>query len=119
MGLLDSDIRKIVDNAVSSLLLDATYHAVALTDNGVGRFTETETDHATKGFVDTYSDFTIANGGAQAGDYKITVIQLQLTPTPAIGDRITIDGQKYKIVAIKEDPASATWEFKARLFTSD
>ena len=54
------------------------------------------------------------SGAAQLGDYRIVVIQNQLTPTPQVSDKITVGGRKYTIKEIGEDPAGATWEFRAR-----
>lgn len=97
-----------------SELLDCTVSASAKASDGQGGFTMTyATPVAGKGVITDFSDFARAQG-IPATDRSILIIQGSLAATPKRGDRVTILGQTYDIINVKQDPGEATWELQAR-----
>jgi len=122
MGLLDVEIRTIVDDSISELLLPVTITKVSrgTYDVSEGSFegTTTTTDHIGQGFKDKLFRFEFSDvlrnidGFNQDTETKIVVIQKSFDPEikPEPGDRLVFDGEEYEVQSVIEDPASATWE---------
>jgi hypothetical protein len=114
MTLFNIDLPGIINSAMGSLVLDATITPSTRTPDGQGGQTlNYGTPVAAKGFVDTYSDFARLSG-VPATDRKIIILAASTTAVPKQGDRVTIEGRTYDIIAVNKDPASATYELQAR-----
>ena len=49
------------------------------------------------------------------GDKKIYILYDDLTPTPKVNDRVTINGQEWTVLGHYVDPAQAMWQLQVRL----
>lgn len=75
----------------------------------------TTEEYACQGFIDSYSNYWIAQGVVEAGDRKISIVAKTLSTVPVQGDTITARGETYTIVGdVKTDPAIALWECHCR-----
>ena len=72
------------------------------------------TQYPCRAFVDTYSNFLLANSLILAGDVKVVILtdSLEITPTPS--DTVTVRGKSYAIINVAPDPANATLTLQAR-----
>jgi hypothetical protein len=114
MSLFNIDLPGILNNAMGSLLIDATITPSTRSSDGQGGQTLSYgAPVAAKGFTDTYSDFARLSG-IPATDRKIIILAASTTAVPKQGDRVTIDGGTFDIIAVNKDPALATYELQAR-----
>lgn len=78
----------------------------------------TTTNYVTRGVVLEYSlhDLGVAPG-VQSGDKKVMLIAKPLTDAgvePRGDDSLTIEGKTYSVVAVRRDPATATYVCQCR-----
>ena len=77
-------------------------------------------EHGCRGFVEKFSDFSVAQGLVLASDRKVTILGGTLprgvVPVAGAGqDRIRIEGQVWHVHRIVDrDPAAATYVLQAR-----
>ena len=76
----------------------------------------TYSDHSGQGILGDYDDFQIQGTNVERGDRRVTIIARSLSPltTPSPGDRVEIEGTSYNVVAVKRDPAAATFTCQVR-----
>lgn len=81
----------------------------------------TTTSYVCKALPDTWGAYHLANGLVAATDAKIIVLASTLTIQPQAGDRVTVQGSTYTIVAdggskpaVETDPAQAVWVCRGR-----
>lgn len=114
---LEGPIRRTIGKALKS-----TFYAAKITrttsvpgENPWDPPSETiTTDYPCRGFVDSYSDFYLANSLINSGDVKVVILTDSLAITPALSDTVTIRGKTYSIINISPDPALATYTIQAR-----
>jgi hypothetical protein len=113
---LEGSLAKTIYGAMKSLFIDAT---LVRDTPGSGASYDpaapTQTSYACKAIVDTYSEYTRANGFASESDRKIIILTKSLSVTPVPNDRITVRGVTYAILTVAADPALATWECKGHI----
>ncbi|WP_038342158.1 hypothetical protein [Acinetobacter sp. A47] len=56
-----------------------------------------------------YKSYEIANLGIPAIDNKATVLQNEVSATPAINDIWIVNGYSYRVVNISKDPVNTIW----------
>ena len=114
-SILDGALAKTVGKALGGVFYVATLTRLT---PGVGPAWDpgapTETAHACKGLVDTYSAYERQNTLIQAGDVKVLLLATSLAITPTAGDKVTIRGVAYNIIDVSTDPAKAVWVLQAR-----
>ena len=119
MGL-KSDIQSALAAAFDSNLSDAvkqlTYTKIESTYNPIiGETIITETTYNTRGVLDKERAVEIFNQSYKPQDTVILILQNELNTIPDIDDYIEENGNKWKIIAIKNDPADVTWELLCRI----
>lgn len=77
-------------------------------DPATGDLTGSPTDYATKGLIENYSDFFIAQGIVQSGDRKVTIAAASLTVSPEQGDTLLIGTESFDVVEVKREYAGDT-----------
>ena len=76
-----------------------------------------QTNFTFRGFVEDYSDKTIAETLILQGDRKIVVLRGSLSDTtqiPEPNDTLTIESETYEVVRVMRDPAGAIFECQSR-----
>lgn len=92
----------------------ASLRRVARVADGRGGQTETETAADCQVLVTDYSAFSKSSLGIPDTDRKILVLGHGLTPPPAPGNILVIDGYRWVIVQTTRDPAKAVYECQSR-----
>jgi hypothetical protein len=120
MNMFGIDIANEVAIAFSGQL-----NTVTLTRENRGTYDETEDTYSggaadsvfmSEGIVENYSNKMISDGLVTVKDRKITILAQPLTTVPMEGDKISIEGQIFKVIGIaKRDPAEATYTIQGRL----
>lgn len=69
-----------------------------------------------RGFSDDYADGQVDGTLIMLGDRKILLLGKSLPDTvdPLPGDLIAIEGASWRVIAVKRDPAGATFECQVR-----
>lgn len=83
--------------------------------NLIGGTNPVETSCGCDGYVAGYNAFELVNTLIQANDRKIVLFGASLTVVPATDDKVTIDGNTYRVIAVNRDPVKATYTLQARL----
>lgn len=90
-------------------------------DVDTGEVVTTSTDYDFEGFYEDYNKRLITDGVVQSNDRKILILALSVDVDPSPGDSdnepdtLTLQGNTFTVVAIKSDPARATWIVQGRL----
>lgn len=116
-GLLTAGIAKMVYGATKAIMLDAVLTRSAAFDGAdpwEPGATRTPLTNSCKGFVDDYSESRIDGTVIMRGDRRIVLIAYGMTLTPQPGDQVTIQGEYYKIINVRRDPASAAFTLQVR-----
>lgn len=119
MGLLDGDLRALFGAAFGGLYLDGTLHKDTTTFSG-GTVTGGFTDVAVKVSRPTaVSQKAVQSGGNVATDVRMYVLQdglVGVSPEykPETDDEITVEGQRYLVMGVNEDPAGTHWPIWGR-----
>lgn len=73
-------------------------------------------DYPCKLLVADYSDAlrSLANGAIGIRDRRAIVIADELSITPTVSDLVSALGETWAVIAVKRDPASATYELQIR-----
>lgn len=82
-----------------------------------GGKTVTTSNHSCRGFIDDYTARQIDGTIVEIGDRRITLLGDTIeggTIIPEVNDRITIEGNTYKVIRINRDPDKATYECQSR-----
>ena len=116
---LGINIANLIDQNLSVSLLPTTLTVVTPGTRGASLIdgtNPTTQDIQGRGFIDDYGDNDIDGTLIQAGDRRVLIITNSFPgqPTPKNGDRITIENATYNIVAVKRDPAAATYTCQVR-----
>ena len=77
----------------------------------------TEAVFTFEGFVEDYSDKTIAETLIQEGDRKISILRGSLSDTtqiPEPHDALSIESEAYEVIRVMRDPAGAIFECQSR-----
>lgn len=115
MSILDG-IPAIVSGALDGLMKDATLSKYAKASDGRGgRTAGAATNHAVRSLILDFSDFErgMSEGSIKIADRKAIVMTQGMTVAPAIGDGFALEGE-WSIIAVKRDPAAATYELQLR-----
>lgn len=113
MGLLDEGLQEVFGSVFSEFLPSGTLYSIPLTKDGKGGFTKGEpTPYPISGMVDTYNQFTKRPVDIPATDSMLLVLQDGVPVQPKKGWEIDLDGRRWKIVKIGQDPAKAAWIFQ-------
>lgn len=117
--IFKKQIAKKINDKLGPLVFDLTLTKVTPGTRGAdltAGTNPTETDYTVKGFVDSYSDYLIDGNRIQAGDRKIVILGGSLASgvEPKPDDKVTAEGVERTIVAVKRDPAGATFECQSR-----
>lgn len=119
MSFLDS-LAAPIGGAVAFLMRPVTLHApgTPTSDGQGGQIAGTPINHACAGLVTDYSDAlkAISNGAIQVNDRKLTVTAASMPAgiVPQIGWGVTADGGAWAVIAVKRDPAGATYDLQVR-----
>ncbi len=115
MSNLLTGIDKLVADIAGPLLFSAgSLRRVARVADGRGGQTEAETPVDCQALVTDYSAFSKSSLGIPDTDRKILVLGHGLTPPPAPGNILVIDGYRWVIVQTTRDPAKAVYECQSR-----
>ena len=103
--------------ALKSLMLPAVLTRITPGeyDPDTGMTTDTETAYSCRGFLETYSTYTESARQLAPTVRKVVVLAQTLAVTPALNDRVTIQGETFTVKRIDSDPARATWEMEGHL----
>ena len=128
MSILD-DVAGIIADAAGDLVFkDATLTRPTKVAGATAYDPPASTGTATytcKALRDTFGSTWLAGGLVAAEEVKIIILADTLSVEPQPGDKITIQGETYTIVpmsvgfgqgikAVGADPATATWECRAK-----
>lgn len=72
-------------------------------DTTTGELTSPTSDYATKGLIEGYSEYFVAQGFVQAGDRKITIAASSITVVPEQGDALLIGSEEFDIINVKSE----------------
>lgn len=91
----------------------------ARTADGRGGFTTgAATDHACRGIVTEYRDAirALSGGAIGAHDRKVLLLGASLPAgiIPGVGDAVAIGGRDWRVIAVRSDPAGATYTLQVR-----
>ena len=117
--LFGLDIKGIVADALSGQLVSGTLTEVQVgvraADSTEGR-AQVAVDHAFEGIIDDYTDREIFGTSIEAGDRRVLIITglLATAVVPEPNWRVTIEGSTYRVIAVKRDPAEATYTLQVR-----
>lgn len=64
--------------------------------------------------VSSYDIKNVDNVNILLGDKRVTILQLKIDCTPAVNDKIIIEGKYYNVIAVSKDPANVTWSLTVR-----
>lgn len=102
------DIAGIVNSTFAGNLHPLTLHKISSSVDGYGAPVSTEANHAGEGVRTKWKSEVMIARGYALGTVKIIVMQNGIV-APNKDDRITIQGEKFRIVDIDQDPVNATW----------
>lgn len=103
------DIAGIVNDAFAGQLLALTLHKVSASGvDAYGVSVASEATHNGEGVRLSWDSKTAVARGYPMGAAKILVLQNGIA-APVIGDAITIDGEKWRLIDVRKDPVNATW----------
>lgn len=113
------DIKSVIAATFKGQLAVGTLTKVALDVRDPDNLTQpyrTETSYTFDGTIEDYTESQMAGTSIQVGDRKVIVLAGTLSSpvVPAPNDKITMESSVYKIVAIKRDPAGATYTCQVR-----
>jgi len=74
---------------------------------------DTSTDYACQGIVDTYDKKYRVQAGIPDTDVKLLLIAGLVEVAPIIGDEVKFREQWYRVVSVRLDPAHASYEMQA------
>lgn len=108
-----------LNDALGGELRAATLHKVSAGAAGAvdEAPAEVETNYSCRGFKESYELSEIDGTEVLRKDVKIVLLGKSIaggTVTPSKDDYVTIDGTKYRLVAVDSDPAKATWTCQGR-----
>ncbi len=63
-----------------------------------------------------YKSYDIANLGIPATDSKATLLQIEITAIPIVGDEWEVKGNTYRVINISQDPVRSIWSVQLRKF---
>ncbi|MGO2336764.1 glutamate 5-kinase [Providencia sp.] len=121
-----SEIQKELAEAFDSDLADAVKAftgSYVIEGDGWDPVTETGNDttveYTGRGILDNYNLQTMGFGRVDeinvlAGDVLLIALTNEITDTPSIGHQITVNGQKYSVISIQEDPVGAHYDIQLR-----
>ena len=89
---------------------------VRTSDGRGGREISASVPYECRALISDYSDFfKVSSGGAiQVRDRRAIVLGHGLSALPEIGFSFTQDGEDWSVIAVKRDPAGATYELQVR-----
>lgn len=123
MGWLDGDLADIVADSLEAADLPITMHILRTTASEPPPDWPTwepwdgdpvTVEHPVRGWIEIYSALLVASGAVNAGDVKIMLIQKSLPFRPELNELIRARGETYTVLDVKEDPAQATLELRAK-----
>ncbi len=120
MGL-QSEIQAALGDAFDADLADAvsvigfSYTSTAAYDTSTGITTNTETTVQSRGLVEPVSNDMIDGEVVIASDTSFTILSNEISITPKISDKITVDGIDYSINIALIDPAKVAWNLIGRV----
>jgi len=120
--LFGLDLAGIVNDAIESagglvpLSLIKEVETPPPPDDPGGAGTVTQTTYPGNGIIDDYEDEHIDGTLVKRGDRQILILGASLPSgiIPAEDDKVTIEEGTYNVVAIKRDPAAATYVCQSR-----
>lgn len=84
-------------------------------DGRGGYTTGPATNHPCRGWIADYDDLSKLAAMRPITDRKVVILADTLAVAPTISDRVTVDGQTYRIRSVSTDPAGAAWVLQAYL----
>lgn len=76
----------------------------------------TETSHKARGWIESYEAKFIDGTTIRAEDRKVSLLGASIAgkKIPVQGDRVTIEGTTYRVIAVSRDPDAAAYELQSR-----
>lgn len=91
------------------------YQGAGIYNTTTGTFTRVETSFSVEGIFLDYAKEEIDGATIKPNDQKFLFEQVQLSVAPRVTDRLLrSDDVHWEVMAIKQDPAHATWELQVR-----
>ena len=117
--LFGVNISKIVSDNIGPGVLPATLIVVTRatrTGTSTQGIKPTEVSVSGKGFTDSFSAGQVDGTIVKRDDVKVVLIADSFASTinPKAGDKITVEGNTYRIISVERDPASATYTCHSR-----
>lgn len=119
MSLFGINIEEIITQAFRGNL-----YPVTLTREVPGTYTpgtdtvtgSSEQTYTTEGILESYSEELVAQGLVSESDRKALVLASPLGTVPQPGDKLTIHGETFTVVAVPQrDPVGATYSVRVKL----
>lgn len=112
---LSGSIAKQVAAGLKSVMLPAVL--TRTTQGAYDPITDTFTDPVIasfpcRGMVERYSTYTESARALMPSHRKVVLLAATLGTTPALNDKVTIQGETFTVQRIDTDPARATWELQ-------
>ena len=110
MGLLDEGLQQVFGSVFAEFLPSGVLFEQSLLSDGKGGFAKAKPiEHAISGMVDTFNQYIKRPADVPASDSMLLVLQDGVPVQPKVGWEIYLDGRRWKIVKIGQDPAKAAW----------
>lgn len=111
-SIFGTDIAALIYGAFDNNLPAVTLHKATTTIGSHGEPARVFADHAGQGVRTRWEARLAAQRGYPADAVKILFLQSD-TPAPTVDDEVSIEGQRFRIIGIDQDPVSATWSVAA------
>jgi len=119
MGLaatIDSKIKAAFDSKLSDAVKQISYVEIVSQYEPIsGENFYAEILHSTRGVVGSSDKAEMPNEAIKPFDIEVLILQSELDITPKIDDYLEINGSKFKIGKVQQDPADVTWTLKCLL----
>lgn len=119
-NIFGADIAGKLAAALGPMLFDVTLHKLVTggrdPDNPSGGNSPQEVSLTARGFTDEWTKEELAASLFQVGDEKIAILGATIPggEVPKIGDSITSEGVKRKVLNVSRDPAGAVYQCHCR-----
>lgn len=118
-NLFGVDIAGIVADATSGQLVPGTLHQISYGSRSgsvTGGRTQTETDISFEGIIESYTEDEIDETTVLSNDRRVLIITNSMAQSvvPEPNWDVTIEGLRYRVIAVSRDPAEATYTLQVR-----
>jgi hypothetical protein len=115
-GFIAKQIAKNLGPQVKAAVLVKVTNGARTAGAVSGGLNPTEASYAARGFVDTYDARLVDGTTIRQEDRKVSLLGASIAggQVPAQGDKVTIEGATYRVLAVARDPDGAVYTCQGR-----